>query len=54
MWFALAFTSIGLETDFRSLITTENRRSTLAFLGAQVFNIFFTLLIAWLLFGVLS
>lgn len=54
MWFALAFTSIGLETDFRSLITTENRRSTLAFLGAQVFNVFFTLLIAWLLFGVLS
>lgn len=54
MWFALAFTSIGLETDFRSLITTENRRSTYAFLGAQVFNVFFTLLVAWLLFGVLA
>ena len=54
LWFALAFTSIGLETDFRSLITSENRRSTYAFLGAQVFNVFFTLLIAWLLFGVLS
>jgi len=54
MWFALAFTSIGLETDFRSLITSENRRSTYAFLGAQTFNVCFTLLIAWLLFGVLS
>lgn len=51
MWFALAFTSIGLETDFRSLITKENKRSTYAFIGAQVFNVFFTLLIAWLLFG---
>lgn len=51
MWFALAFTSIGLETDFRSLMTKENKRSTLAFLGAQTFNIFFTLLIAWILFG---
>lgn len=51
MWFALAFTSIGLETDFRSLITHENKRSTVAFLGAQTFNVAFTLLIAWLLFG---
>lgn len=51
MWFALAFTSIGLETDFRSLMTAENKRSTYAFIGAQVFNVFFTLLIAWLLFG---
>ena len=54
MWFALAFTSIGLETNFRSLITSENRRSTVAFLGAQAFNVLFTLLVAWLLFGVLS
>lgn len=51
MWFALAFTSIGLETDFRSLLTSENKRSTYAFIGAQVFNVFFTLLVAWLLFG---
>ena len=54
MWFALAFTSIGLETNFRSLITSESRRSTVAFLGAQAFNVLFTLLVAWLLFGVLS
>ena len=55
MWFALAFTSIGLETDFRSLLTSENRRSTYAFIGAQTFNVFFTLLMAWLLFsGILT
>lgn len=51
MWFALAFTSIGLETDFRSFITRENKRTTLAFIGAQAFNVLFTLLIAWFLFG---
>lgn len=51
MWFALAFTSIGLETDFRSFITRENKRTTLAFVGAQVFNVIFTLIIAWMLFG---
>ena len=51
MWFALAFMSIGLETNFRSLITSENKRSTLAFVGAQIFNIFFTLLVAYIIFG---
>lgn len=54
MWFALAFMSIGLETDFRRLVTTENRRSTYAFLIAQLFNVVFTLLIAWILFGLLD
>ena len=54
MWFALAFMSIGLETDFKSLITSENRRSTYAFLGAQAFNVVFTLLVAWILFGLLA
>lgn len=51
MWFALAFTSIGLETQFKSLLNTENKKATLAFLGAQAFNILFTLLLAWILFG---
>ena len=54
MWFALAFMSIGLETDFKSLITSENRRSTYAFLGAQAFNVVFTLLVAWILFGLIA
>lgn len=51
MWFALAFTSIGLETNFRSFMTRENKRTTIAFVGAQAFNVVFTLLIAWFLFG---
>lgn len=53
-WFALAFTSIGLETNFRSLVNAQNRKATGAFLIAQIFNIFFTLLIAWLLFEVVG
>jgi uncharacterized integral membrane protein (TIGR00698 family) len=50
-WFALAFVSIGLETRFVELATTGKGRPALAFLGAQGFNIFWTLLLAWLLFG---
>jgi uncharacterized membrane protein YadS len=50
-WFALAFVSIGLETRFIDLATTDRGRPALAFLGAQTINVFWTLLIAWLLFG---
>lgn len=53
-WFALAFTSIGLETNFKDLINKQNRRATGAFLIAQTFNVFFTLLVAWLLFEVIG
>jgi hypothetical protein len=50
-WFALAFVSIGLETRFIELATTGKGRPALAFLGAQGINIFWTLLLAWLIFG---
>jgi uncharacterized integral membrane protein (TIGR00698 family) len=50
-WFALAFVCIGLETQIVQLATTEQGRPALAFLGAQAFNVFWTLLLAWLLFG---
>ena len=50
-WFALAFVCIGLETRFIDLATTDQGRPALAFLGAQTFNVFWTLLLAWLLFG---
>ena len=50
-WFALAFVCIGLETRFVELATTEQGRPALAFIGAQAFNVFWTLLLAWLLFG---
>ena len=50
LWFALAFTSIGLETNFKDLFKHENKKPLYAFLLAQTFNIFVTLLIASLLF----
>jgi uncharacterized integral membrane protein (TIGR00698 family) len=50
-WFALAFTSIGLETRFSDLVGMEGGRPAVAFLAAQAINIVWTLLIAYLLFG---
>ena len=50
-WFALAFVCIGLETRFVELATTDRGRPALAFIGAQAFNVVWTLLLAWLLFG---
>jgi uncharacterized membrane protein YadS len=50
-WFALAFVCIGLETRFVDLATMEGGRPALAFLGAQLVNILWTLLLAWLIFG---
>jgi len=51
LWFALAFTSIGLETNFRDLFGGHSRKPFYAFLLAQAFNILVTLLIAYLLFN---
>jgi len=51
LWFALAFTSIGLETNFRELFAKNSRRPFYAFLIAQGFNILVTLGVASLLFG---
>lgn len=50
-WFTLAFTSIGLETNFKELFRNENKKPLYAFLIAQLFNVIITLIIAWLLFG---
>lgn len=50
LWFVLAFTSIGFETKFSDFFHPENRRPLYAFLLAQLFNIFITLMLAWLLF----
>ncbi|MDR2680876.1 MAG: YeiH family protein, partial [Tannerella sp.] len=52
LWFTLGFVSIGLETNFRTLINGENRKATFVFLGAQLFNVVFTLLVAFLVFGI--
>ncbi len=51
LWFALAFTSIGLETNFRELFAKNSRRPFYAFLIAQLFNILVTLAVAYVLFG---
>lgn len=51
LWFALAFTSIGLETNFRDLFRENSRKPFYAFLIAQGFNIIVTLVIAYFLFG---
>jgi uncharacterized membrane protein YadS len=51
LWFALAFASIGLETRFSDLFGPGRSRPALAFLGGQGFNVAWTLLLAYLLFG---
>lgn len=51
LWFALAFVSIGLEARFSDLVKIEGGRPALAFIAAQLFNIVWTLLLAYLLFG---
>ena len=50
-WFALAFTCIGLDTRLCELAKLGGGRPALAFLIAQWFNIFWTLLLAYLIFG---
>jgi len=50
-WFALAFVSIGLETRFVDLAKMEGGRPALAFIVAQAFNVVWTLILAYLLFG---
>lgn len=49
--FSVAFVSIGLETDFRHIFKKENNKFIATFLIAQLFNVLFTLLVAWILFG---
>jgi uncharacterized integral membrane protein (TIGR00698 family) len=52
LWFTLGFVAIGLETDFKAIINSHNRKATFVFLGAQLFNVLFTLLAAYLIFGI--
>ena len=50
IWFSLAFVCIGLEARFTDLVKLNGGRPALAFVAAQVFNILWTLLWAYLLF----
>lgn len=50
-WFTLAFVSIGLEARFLELAKMEGGRPAVAFIGAQAFNVVWTFILAFLLFG---
>jgi uncharacterized integral membrane protein (TIGR00698 family) len=50
-WFTLAFLCIGLETKFSELVSMGGGRPAAAFLIAQAFNIIWTLIFAYLIFG---
>lgn len=51
VWFALAFISIGLEAKFADLVKIQGGRPAFTFVGAQLFNIIWTLIWSYLLFG---
>ena len=51
--FSMAFVCIGLETRFKEIFSKENRAPLKVFLGAQTFNIFFTLIVAYIVFDVI-
>lgn len=52
--FSIAFVCVGLETRFADIFSKENRRPMWAFLAAQGFNIVVTLVVAYMLFGVIK
>jgi uncharacterized membrane protein YadS len=54
VWFAAAFVCIGLETRIGDLAKLGGGRPALAFLGGQLVNVLWTLLLAWVLFGLLA
>ena len=54
LFFSLAFVCIGMDTRLKEIVSRENRKILFSFISAQVFNIAFTLLMAWLLFGVIK
>ena len=51
IWFALAFVSIGIEARITDLVKVQGGRPAISFITAQLFNLVWTLLIAYILFG---
>jgi uncharacterized membrane protein YadS len=51
LWFAMAFVSIGLETRPGEIFGKGNGGTAAAFIGAQAFNVVWTLVLAWVLFS---
>lgn len=52
--FSVAFVCIGLETRLKDIFGKENRTPLKVFLTAQTFNIFVTLVIAYIIFGLIK
>ena len=52
--FSIAFVCIGLETRFKEIFGKENRKPLYTFLIAQTFNIMVTLLVAYVIFGLVK
>jgi uncharacterized membrane protein YadS len=53
-FFCLAFVSIGLESNFRDLVgRMEGGKPMVLYVVGQSFNLFLTLLVAWLAFMIL-
>ncbi len=50
-FFALCFVAIGLETDFKELISVGGGRPAIAYWLSQTANAFWTLFIAWILWS---
>lgn len=52
--FSIAFVCIGLETRFKDIFSKDNRKSLNVFLVAQLFNIIVTLVVAYVMFGIVK
>jgi uncharacterized integral membrane protein (TIGR00698 family) len=50
-WFTLAFLCIGLDTKFKELVAMGGGKPAAVFLIAQAFNVVWTLIFAYLIFG---
>ena len=53
-FFSLSFVCIGMDTRLKDIVSRENRTVLWSFVGAQLFNIVVTCLIAWLMFGIVK
>lgn len=51
VWFAIAFISIEMEAKFSSLVKLQGGKPAFTFVTAQIFNIFWTPLWSYILFG---
>ena len=53
-FFSLSFVCIGMDTRLKDIVSRENRNILFSFLATQAFNIIISLLVAWLMFGIVK